>query len=195
MSWNNLKTLGINNKYTTGNRANMDYYATPPIAVEWLLKYEKFSKHVWEPTCGGGHISETLKKHGYHVKSTDKVNRGYTDTVILDFLECTDKFNGDIVSNPPYNMSTPFVLKALELTSGKVAFLMKLQFLETIQRYKKIFVEHPPARVYIFTKRIGCWKNGIDTGAGSAVCYTWTVWDSEYTGEPIIRWIPNYKPL
>lgn len=41
-----------------------DYYATEPKAVEILLKNEKFNEHIWEPACGGGHISNVLEQHG-----------------------------------------------------------------------------------------------------------------------------------
>ena len=190
-----LRGLGINNNYTTSNRHENDYYATPPEAVEWLLKYETFNRNIWEPMCGGGHISETLKQHGYEVTSTDLHNYGYEDTVIRDFTKCTKPFDGDIISNPPYKDSIPMTLKALELTGRKVAFLMKIQFLETVKRHQQIFKEHPPARIYIFTKRIRCWKNGVDDNSGSAVCYCWIIWEKNNIYEPIIRWIPNYETV
>lgn len=63
-----------------------DYYATEPKAVELLLEQETFSPYVWEIACGEGHISEVLKSHGYKVRSTDIVNRGYPDTEVRDFL-------------------------------------------------------------------------------------------------------------
>lgn len=36
------------------DRASDDYYATPSIAVEELLKRETFNKYVLEPSVGGG---------------------------------------------------------------------------------------------------------------------------------------------
>lgn len=188
-----FKTLGLHNDHTTRGRPAHDYYSTPPEAVEWLLHYEQFNKNIWEPCCGGGMISETLKKHGYNVRSSDIYDYGYTDTELLDFTETSEKFNGDIITNPPYNNLIPFVLKAWDLCEDKFAMLFKIQFLETIQRHKEIFSKIPPAKVYVFTKRIKCLKDGKQDDGGSAICYCWVVWEKDNIYEPIIRWIPNYE--
>lgn len=84
-----------------------DYYATEPKAVELLLEQETFSPYVWEIACGEGHISEVLKSHGYKVRSTDIVNRGYPDTEVRDFFDITrdeikNEISRDIITNPPY---------------------------------------------------------------------------------------------
>lgn len=71
--------LGSSN-HTERTRADYDYYATAPKAVEELLKVESFSPRVWECACGEGHISEVLFEHGYDVLSTDLIDRGYKKT-------------------------------------------------------------------------------------------------------------------
>ena len=53
--------------HTEEERQVDDYYATEPYATELLLQQEKFSDIVWEPACGGGHISKVLEEHGYDV--------------------------------------------------------------------------------------------------------------------------------
>lgn len=188
-----LKTLGINNEYTTKGRDVNDYYGTPPVAVDWLLKYEKFSNIIYEPMCGGGAISERLKQHNYQVVSSDINSYGYKDMTIKDFTKTTGKFKGDIISNPPYKNSIEMTLQALKLTHRKVAFFMKIQFLETIQRHKQIFSKYPPSNIYIFTKRIACSKNGIYNPDNTAVCYCWVVWDKYNMENTYLHWIPNYK--
>lgn len=75
--------IGARN-YATEEREENDYYATEPLATEFLLQLETFSPYIWECACGGGHISEVLKQHGYFVYSSDLVNRGYG--VEHDFL-------------------------------------------------------------------------------------------------------------
>ncbi len=187
------KTLGLNNDHTTKNRAERDYYSTPPTAVEWLLKYETFNKNIWEPCCGEGSICETLKNKGFTVKSSDIFDYGYEGTIIQDFTTVTEKFNGDIITNPPYNQIIPFVLNAWNLCENKFAMLFKINVLESIQRHKHIFCKIPPSKVYIFTKRISCFRNGVIDNKGSAVCYCWVVWEKNNIYEPIIRWIPNYE--
>ena len=77
--------LGASN-HTDQEREQNDYYATDPKALEMLLEFESFGHYVWEPACGEGHLSTVLKNHGYNVKSSDLINRGYEDTEIADFL-------------------------------------------------------------------------------------------------------------
>lgn len=63
--------------FATEQREEDDYYATAPKAVEELLVVEQFCNRIWEPACGGGHISNVLMREGFAVKSTDIKDRGY----------------------------------------------------------------------------------------------------------------------
>ena len=67
-------TLGASN-HTEKDRAYKDYYATEPKATELLLAEETFSKKIWEPACGGGHMAKVLIEHGYDVRCTDITER------------------------------------------------------------------------------------------------------------------------
>lgn len=95
-------TIGASN-HVEEERAEWDYYATEPIAIDVLLNDGgvKLSPKVWECACGVGHLSERLKEYGYDVYSTDLIDRGYGKGGV-DFLTCTERFNGDIITNPPY---------------------------------------------------------------------------------------------
>ena len=73
-------TLGASN-HSLGERQKEDYYATEPAATEWLCKLETFTNPILEPSCGEGHISKQLIKHGYDVVSRDLVDRGYSIAV------------------------------------------------------------------------------------------------------------------
>ena len=33
------------------------------------------------------------------------------------------------------------------------------------------------------------YKNGINTGASSMMCFAWFIWEKGYSGSPIINWI------
>lgn len=171
-----------------------DYYATDPKALELLLDVETFSPYIWEPACGGGHLSETLKSHGYNVRSSDIIDRGYPDTEILDFLKADRSdcdWLRDIITNPPYKYAQEFVEKSLELsdTGGKVAMFLKLTFLEG-QKRKLLFESQPPKTVYVSSSRLKCGYGG-DMGRykGSAVAYAWYVWEKGYSGDTVLKWI------
>lgn len=186
------KTLGASN-HTDKERQSEDFYATDPIAAELLLSVETFSKKIWEPACGQGHLSEVFVKHGYDVRSTDIVDRGYGEQ--LDFLFFNDeKWDGDIITNPPYKYASDFIYKALDLVEDghKICMFLKVQFLEGKER-KKLYEKYPPKVIYVSSSRILCAKNGefqkmIESG-GSAMAYAWFVWEKGYKGDTILKWI------
>ena len=91
--------LGASN-HSKGIRETNDYYATDPKAVDLLLEQETFSNPIWECACGEGHLSKRLKEHGYEVISSDLVDSGY-GVGNVDFLQCTEKWEGNIITNPP----------------------------------------------------------------------------------------------
>ena len=184
------KTLGASN-HTDNEREKHDYYATEPKAVEFLLKDETFRSDVWECACGEGHISEVLNAHGYKVRSTDLIDRGYGEGNI-DFLkEEKPIIPMDIITNPPYKYAKEFIEHALNISSDgtKIAMLLKLTFLEG-QARRKLFKKYPPKTIYVFSGRVKCAKNADFDGMGSsAVCYAWFVWEKGFRGNPIIKWI------
>ncbi len=186
------KTLGASN-HTNKERQKHDYYATEPKAMEILLEVEKFNKNVWECAVGEGHLAEVLKKHGYNVKCTDLIDRGYGIGGV-DFLKETKMFDGDIITNPPYKYAQEFIEKAIELIpiGNKIAMFLKIQFLEGKKR-KKLFKKYPPKVIYVSSSRLLCAKNGefekMRQGGGSAVAYAWFIWEKGYKEDTIINWI------
>lgn len=178
--------------HSDGERQADDYYATEPKATELLLGVEKFNHTIWECACGGGHISEVLKKHGHNVFSSDIVNRGYEETSILDFLKWSDNNPLDIVTNPPYKLAKEFVEHALNISEDgvKVAMFLKLTFLESQSR-RNLFEKYPPKTLYVSSSRLQCAKNDdFEKYKGTnAVAYGWYVWEKGFKGNPEIKWI------
>ena len=161
-------------------------------AAELLCGIFRFSPYIWECACGEGHLSEVFEKHGYLVKSTDLIDRGYGEGGV-DFLQCNEPFPGDIVTNPPYKYAQQFVEKALSLVKegNHVAMFLKLTFMEGRKR-KELFTKSPPKVIYVSSSRLLCAKNGefqkmID-GGGSAVAYGWYIWEKGFTGNTTIKW-------
>jgi hypothetical protein len=98
------KTLGASN-HTDKERQSEDYYATDSSAIDKLLSTGiKLSNRLLEPACGEGHLSKRLEGFGYSVLSTDLIDRGYGSGGV-DFLKDyneANKWDGDIITNPPY---------------------------------------------------------------------------------------------
>ena len=175
------------------DRAELDYYATDPRAVDLLLKKETFHKFIWEPAVGGGHIAEVLEKNGHSCFCSDIVDRGYPETYEIDFLK--EEFNrpwgGDIITNPPYKFAVEFAEKAMGVLKPeyKLAMFLKLTFLEGKKR-KEFFDKYPPKMIYVMRNRVDCALNGDFSGkAGKAVCYAWFVWEKGYQGLPHVDWL------
>ena len=177
--------LGAHNECKEDRETN-DYYATQPIAAELLTQIEDLDNNIWECACGEGHLSKVFEDKGFNVLSTDLVDRGYGIGGV-NFLECEEPYDGDIVTNPPYRYAQEFIEKALDLiTDGhKVCMFLKVQFMEGKAR-RKLFEANPPARIWVSSSRIQCGKNG--EFKGSMVAYAWYVWEKGYTGDTILKW-------
>jgi hypothetical protein len=173
-------------------RNENDYYATDPKAIDHLFGAENFGTKIWEPACGGGHLSERMILYGKYVRSTDLIDRGYGEGGI-DFLQQTENWGGDIITNPPYSLATQFVRHAISVveTGCKVAMLMRIQFLEGKAR-KELFRTYPPKNVFVYSSRLVCARNGdfeaFQKNSGAMV-YAWYVWEKGYQGDTILKWI------
>ena len=172
---------------TSDGRPEHDFYRTPPEATEALLAVEDFEGVVWEPAAGDGAICHVLAARGHQIIATDLIDRGYGEAP-HDFL--TSHYRADnIITNPPFKLAESFVRLSLERTTGKVAMLCKLQFLEGAKR-KLMFETTPLKKVWVFSKRITMARNGeYEKYSSSMICFAWYVWDHKYQGDPTIGWL------
>ena len=187
-------TLGASSHSKT-DRAEYDYYATAPIAIDVLLDEGGviLDKKVWECSCGEGHLSERLVERGVDVYSTDLIDRGFGDA-FFDFLKTVDKVDMDILTNPPYELAQEFIEHAMKITTkgNRIFMFLKVQFLEG-KRRKSFFRKYPPKTIYVSSSRILCAKNGdfltMRKSGGSAVAYAWYEFVNGYQGETTVKWI------
>ena len=194
--WTGNKTsahsvIGARN-YAKEERQENDYYATEPKMAEELLELEPSLSNIWEPACGAGHLAKIFSDAGKLGKASDLYDRGY-GVPGVDFLKATEKWAGDIVTNPPYKYAKEFALHALSLLNSghKLCLFLKLTYLEGSARYRDLFNKYPPQTIYVSVRRTACGKNGNFKNAGNAVCYAWYIWEKGFTGSPTIKWF-NY---
>jgi hypothetical protein len=180
VSWH--QSLGYGN-----NRQKDDYYTTPKVAVSELLRVEKFASPIWEPASGNGAISKILETSGYQVISSDIRTDGVYGESGVDFLTTRKENIAAIITNPPFKLSLEFILHALEM-APKVAMFGRVQMLEGQKRYEKLFSNAPPARIWVFSKRVSTQKNGVGKENGT-VCFAWFVWEKGTVEAPKIGWI------
>lgn len=181
--------LGASN-HTKSKRPKEDYYATDPIAVDSLIMNEQLQTDIWEPACGEGHLSKRLEVFGYRVRSTDLIDRGYGEGGV-DFLKCTERWHGDLVTNPPYRLAQKFVEHGLSLidNGAKMACFLRLNFLEG-KRRQALYETSPPKKIYVFSGRVLVAKNGDFSNArkgGSAIAFAWFVWVKGYRGKMTVE--------
>jgi type I restriction-modification system DNA methylase subunit len=179
-----LAYVGFNER---GDREKDDFYPTPDSATQALLDRVKLKGNVWEPACGNGAMSKVLINNGYDVYSSDLIDRGYGETGI-DFLK-SNRGADNIVTNPPFNLSLEFTLKALELANDKVIMLSKISYLEGIKRREQLFNLKKLKQVLVFSRRVPFKKQSTNTLAGGLMAFGWFVYDINYNGLPTIDWI------
>ena len=189
---NTLATLGARS-IAKEEREEKDFYATDPKVVEDLLKVIKLTKEVIEPNVGMGHIASVLEKHGHKVTGFDIVDRGYHNTQIIDFLKHNKTITCDVVMNPPYSQAQEHVAHALKLLADgyHLCAFLKVQFLETKSRLQ-LFKNYKPKKIYIYSYRQRCAKNGdFEKAKGAnAICYCWFIWEKGNSrNAPKLYWI------
>ena len=182
-------TVGASN-HSKGERQNEDFYASHPSAGEWLMRLEKFNGPIWECCAGQGHLSKVFEEHGYEVRSTDLIDRGYGQGGVNFLDPKITEWNGAIITNPPFAFAQEIIEKALSIipTGQKVAMFLRTLFLEG-QARRKLFDENPPKRVWVTSRRIVCAKNGdFERNTGGAQSYSWFIFEKGYKGDTILKW-------
>ena len=173
-----------------GRRRTDDFHETPRVAAEALLGVEEITGPIWEPACGLGAISKVLIEHGHSVVSTDLVDRGYGAGGI-DFLLERQPRAPNVITNPPFKLALEFAQHALQVTTGKVALLVRWEW-HAGQRRRLFFENSPPARTWLFSKRLPLMhREGYDgPRASSAIDHCWIVWEHGHNGPTTIGRLP-----
>ena len=177
----------------------LDYFPTPPYATRALFEYvipevAKDAKHlsIWDPACGGGHMSEVFREYGFkEVYSTDIHDHDYSGLDEKSSFQNTAKtaVKDFIVTNPPYGDMTDFVDLGLKASRRGLALLTRIQFLEGQNRYAKLFSVRPPTQVAVFADRISFKQNEVVQKASKMFTHIWVVWLEGAQPRPL-KWIP-----
>lgn len=161
-----------------------DFCPTPPwgtrafceIILGGRAALERFS--VWEPACGQGHMARVLAEFFRHVHASDKYEHGYGFTG--DFLDPAARFRRHvfdwIVTNPPFSgRALEFILRALTLARN-VAMLVRIQVLEGVERFTRLFYGQPPNIVATYAERLPIVSGVVDPKANKPMMFAWLVW-------------------
>lgn len=164
---------------------SLDYFPTPPWATRALIEHVlsfRFPRvgSVWEPACGEGHIAEVLHEYFSTVFASDIHDYGYRGASTFDFLDpfIHDSVEYDwIITNPPFGETGEnFVVQALSAARIGVAMFMRVQWLDSIGRYRRIFAPTPPTQIAFFAERVNLCKGRWEPNGSTATAYCWLVW-------------------
>ncbi len=171
-----MGNLYANLSASNGTRDPVDRYETPDSVTQALAYRVHLPYCIREPACGTGRMARVFTELGHSVNATDIVEDG------VDFLR-DDMPAEAIVTNPPYRdgLAEAFVYHALEVCPGPVAMLLRLGFLTSQGRYRRLFVDHPPSALIVITPRIIFFKADGSRISGQVHDHAWIVWNTSGT--------------
>ena len=176
----------MNKNFSTNNvkrkRKKSDFYETTYSMTLQLLEREKLIGTILEPACGNGAIKKLLPDNtiGYDIET--------------NFLTETKNYN-TVITNPPFSLAYEFILKAKEIATDKIIMLLPLSYLHGKKRYDAIWTDKifPLKSIYVFTRYPMLGEELREDGKYNTgmMVYAWYVWEKNYEGNPIIKWIDN----
>lgn len=170
-----LGAVMLGGAYTTQRERNQDdYYPTPHIATEALLRKWTPEGNIWEPCAGSGDITDVVKKHkpDDFVYQTD-INPRRDDILKQDFLKTTEPPENidTIITNPPFKLAEAFIRHGFEIGIKRQAVLLKSTFFHAKSRID-LFYDIRPKLLLPMTFRVdfmGLGRPTMDT--------MWVIWD------------------
>lgn len=173
----------------------LELFATPPWATRALLRHvlpqlliRTPLGMVWEPCCGLGHMAEVLGEAADRVWASDirfyaGGKFGLAAAALVDACDPAQvaRFAAGrvdwIITNPPFSAAETMLPQFLAAARLGVALLLRLQWIETLGRYERVFRPMPPTLVAPFAERVPMCEGGWDPGQHSqATAYAWFVW-------------------
>jgi hypothetical protein len=172
-----------------------DDFPTPPWATRALCEYlmpkaKLASQTCLEPACGRGHMARPLAEYFASVEAADAYHYGFAP--VRDFLRYPYEAGSHdwVITNPPLRLAEEFVVRALTVARRGVAILARSVFLESSGRYETIFSRLPPSAFAQFVERVPMVKGRLDRKASTATGYAWLIWEKNYVGPPLLKWVP-----
>ena len=158
----------VNGHQNNTDRDEYDFYPTDPAWVKVLLRHVTFEGLVTEPCAGDGAMVKPLIDAGYIVEASD-IRPMAPGIIERNALEIDPAQN--IVTNPPYGEMRPLIDHWLATTEGKVALLVRINFLEAQSRVPLLTGSNTPEKVIVVAGRMKVF------GKVSQFPHIWVVWD------------------
>lgn len=176
---------------------SLDFFPTPPWATRAFIEHvakpileSRSYDLVLEPACGEGHMAAILGEYFAFVLANDVHDYGFGK--VSDFIRDDRHIAVESpvwsFTNPPFNLAVQFARKALAISTGGVALLVRTQWLHTIERFE-LFSEFPPFVIAYYVERVPMHRGRWEPEGSTATDYCWVCW--KHGAEPRAPlWIP-----
>lgn len=181
---------------------SLDDYPTPPWATRALCEWLKEMGHTLdqfscrEPAANRGHMVKPLREYFASVDASDIYDYG-VGFPVHDYL--SDDPLGMVswtITNPPFKAAQKFITQALNTSRHGVAVIVRTSFLESVGRYKTLFLDTPPTDILQFTERVVMHKGKLSEKGSTATSYCWLVWrKNARLDAPRFHWVPPCRKL
>ncbi|GBF56420.1 hypothetical protein PbB2_00076 [Candidatus Phycosocius bacilliformis] len=187
---------------------SLDFFPTPPWVIRCLLgevlpeitgyvgqlRGKSVVSSVWEPACGAGHMAGPMADFFDVVHASDVADYGFPNLGQpcprrgsfvaergLDPLPEPDGGVDWVITNPPFNLSLAFARRALAVARIGVVLLVRLGWLEGIERWR-FRQEFPLFCAVSFAQRVAMFKGRWDPDGSSATAYAAMIWLRDNNG-------------
>jgi hypothetical protein len=168
-----------------------ELFPTPPFATRALfenvfpaLGLGPRIATAWEPCAGLRHMADVLEEYAERVRASDIFL--YDESLRVEKLDFVNgpesffairSFDGWIITNPPFALAADILLRAQSVVrEGGVCLLLRLQWLESEDRFERVFDHEPPTLLAPFAERVAMCEGGYDPQCSTATSYAWFVW-------------------
>lgn len=193
-----MTTIYIKDSAALPKRADFDFYPTPLTFCRTALAQlpPTFSpRTILDPGAGTGVWGRAARERwrkslivGVELREVVRP-AAYNFWYTADFLRmpAAGPCFHLVMSNPPFKRAESFVRASLALLepAGYALYLLRLNFLESAERYRGLWREHPPKAVIVSAKRVSF----TGDGQSNATAYAIYLWQKGYTGETSLRWM------
>jgi len=158
-------------------RKNDAYYTPATMTEELLSRVSLVSEVILEPCAGKGAISDILKRDNKVFTSdidTSCDTDATADATDPKVMERFALFSDWAVTNPPFKDAFKILQNCLALKL-KVAFLLRLTFLEPTYERGEFLKSNPPTKLIVLPR---C--SFTEDGKTDSVTCAWMIWDNDY---------------
>ena len=151
-----------------GTRAFVEHGPAPFEGLEGLT--------VWEPCAGRRTMSRILAEYRPgRLIETDIADYG-AGLDVMDFRHAEIAGGVDwVITNPPFSLSLDLWRQAMSVARVGVAFLLRVAWLEGVERYHALYGPGQVRFVAPYSERLPMVCGHLDRNATSATCYCWFV--------------------